>query len=292
MTITAPGTTGPYTVCLAGASPMRLWHYEGGVWVDRTNAAPGDYVGGKVCGTTTTLSPFASAPITDTTAPVFSKPISVAIRTGVALPSASTASAVPVTLTWLAADEALGSGLDHYTLQQSLNGGAWSAITPVPALATSVAVNMPTAGSIAYKVTACDAKANCSISATGTLTPRITQQTSSLVKFSGAWYLYKLSSLSGASVKYGKVKGAYASFTFTGRGIGFVSMRGTGRGYVSVYIDGKLKTKVYLYRSSSQVRYVAWQTVFPTSGKHTIKLVVAGTAGKPRVDLDGFVVIK
>ena len=94
----------------------------GGSWVDRTNAAPGDYVGGRVCGTTDTLSPFASAPIIDTAPPTFTSPASLAIRTGRALPTAKTTSALPVMLSWLAADEALGSGLDHYALERQAFG--------------------------------------------------------------------------------------------------------------------------------------------------------------------------
>lgn len=71
--IAAPGTTGPYTVCIDGSAPQRLWHYESGAWVDITDRviAPAlAIVGvvGKLCGMTSSLSPFAVAvPKTATT---------------------------------------------------------------------------------------------------------------------------------------------------------------------------------------------------------------------------------
>lgn len=55
------GASGPYTICVDGQSPTRLWHFENSAWRDVTDRAPNDYVGGKVCGTVDSLSPFALA---------------------------------------------------------------------------------------------------------------------------------------------------------------------------------------------------------------------------------------
>jgi titin len=246
--------------------------------------------GGETCadgwlGAVTTLG--------DTTAPVFSEAAAVALRALAPLASASTSAPVPVTVSWLAADEALGSGLDHYTLERQLNGGAWAAVPLPQPTATSLATTAPSTGSVAYRVTACDVAGNCAQSSTGSRTLRITQNASTLVNWSSSWTLYRASANSGGSLRYSKSKNAYATFTFTGRAIGFVGMKGAGRGTVKVYVDGKLKATVSLYKTgATQYRLLAWQHAFPTSAKHTIKLVVAGTAGRPRVDLDAFVVLK
>ena len=62
---------------------------------------------------------------------------------------------------------------------------------------------------------------------------------------------------------------------------------------VKVYLDGKYKGQVSLYKTGAGVgRLLAWQSGTLTLGKHTIKLIVAGTAGHPRVDLDAFIVMK
>jgi hypothetical protein len=37
---------------------------------------------------------------------------------------------------------------------------------------------------------------------------------------------------------------------------------------------------------------VAFSHVFPSWGTHTIKLVPVGTAGRPRIDVDAFAVIR
>ncbi len=69
-------------------------------------------------------------------------------------------------------------------------------------------------------------------------------------------------------------------------------MKGAGRGHVHVYVDGVLRAKVDLYRSTAQQRAVVWQQAWTASGTHTVRLVVAGTSGPPRVDVDAFAVLK
>jgi hypothetical protein len=52
------------------------------------------------------------------------------------------------------------------------------------------------------------------------------------------------------------------------------------------------KTTVDLYRSSTQYRAIARQQTWSTSATRTIKIVVSGTTGRPRMDPDTFVVVK
>jgi hypothetical protein len=35
-----------------------------------------------------------------------------------------------------------------------------------------------------------------------------------------------------------------------------------------------------------------WQRTWPSAGSHTVKLIVVGTSGRRRVDLDAFVLVK
>jgi BspA type Leucine rich repeat region (6 copies) len=51
--------TGSATVCLDGAETDHLFHFTGGAWVELPSRS---YVGGQVCGVTTSFSPFAAAP--------------------------------------------------------------------------------------------------------------------------------------------------------------------------------------------------------------------------------------
>ena len=72
-----------------------------------------------------------------------------------------------------------------------------------------------------------------------------------------------------------------------------MTMRGPGRGYAWIYLDGGATpvAKINLYKATAQPMVIAWSKTWATSGKHTVKVWVAGTAGKPRVDVDAFLTL-
>jgi hypothetical protein len=63
------------------------------------------------------------------------------------------------------------------------------------------------------------------------------------------------------------------------------------RGKARVYIDGVYRATIDLRTSTLQHRRVVYARTFSTSGTHTIELRVLGTAGRPMVSLDAFVVL-
>ena len=70
-----------------------------------------------------------------------------------------------------------------------------------------------------------------------------------------------------------------------------MTARATTRGKVKVYVDGVLQATVDTYRSSTQYRSVVWRQAYSSTVTKTIRIVVLATSGRPRVDLDAFVVI-
>jgi hypothetical protein len=64
-----------------------------------------------------------------------------------------------------------------------------------------------------------------------------------------------------------------------------------GRGRAEVWIDGVLAATIDTYRSTTTPRQVMFTRTFTTSGTHTIRMVVLGTSGRARVDLDAFLVL-
>ncbi len=62
------------------------------------------------------------------------------------------------------------------------------------------------------------------------------------------------------------------------------------RGAARVYIDGQLKATINLWLPTTHPKYLIWQSTWSVSAKHTIVIKVVGTAGRPRVDVDGFIV--
>ena len=53
-----------------------------------------------------------------------------------------------------------------------------------------------------------------------------------------------------------------------------------------------LQATVDTYRSPAEYRSVIWQQSFSSVVTKRVRIVVVGTGGRPRVDLDAFAVIK
>ena len=205
-------------------------------------------------------------------------------------PGTAAGSKVPVRIRWTGAD--VGTGIVRHELSRSTNGAAWVTVTST--LTSPTAVVMAASGStVRFRVRAVDAAGNVGAWATG---PRIAvslvQQTSRAIHYTGSWATSSSASYSGGSVRRASARGASASFTFTGRGIGLVSTLAPSRGTVRIYLDGKYVTRVDLRASSTVYRAIVWQTTWSSSRTHTIRLIVDGTAGRPRIDLDAFAVLR
>jgi alpha-tubulin suppressor-like RCC1 family protein len=229
----------------------------------------------------------AATVVVDTTPPTATAP-AAALRSGVSL----VGSAIPVRLAWKGLDTG-GSGIARYELARSTNGGTtWT--TASSSLASPAAsVTVPASGTVRFRVRAVDRAENTGAWATGpTLSPRLVQQTKAAIRYTGTWRTASSAKYSGGSVKYAKARGASARYTFTGRSIALVTAKAPTMGKVRVYVNGTLVATVNLYASAITYRALAWQTTWPTSATRTIKLVVVGTTGRPRVDLDAFVVLK
>ena len=79
---------------------------------------------------------------------------------------------------------------------------------------------------------------------------------------------------------------------FSGEGVAWVSSKSLTRGQAEVYVDGLLVKTVDLHASTTIHRRVVFSQKWDTFGAHSIAIVVLGTLGHPRVDVDTFVVAK
>ncbi len=91
---------------------------------------------------------------------------------------------------------------------------------------------------------------------------------------------------------FAKAKGRSVSLTFMGSAAAVVSTLGPNRGKFRVYVDDVHMRTVSTYSSGVSYRQVVYGVQWPEPGEHTIRLVVVGTTGHPRVDLDGFLVLR
>ena len=141
-----------------------------------------------------------------------------------------------------------------------------------------------------YRVLVTDRAGNATAWVAGqAFIPRRTQQSSASIAYHGTWHNLSSSSASGGSLVYATAVGASATYTFWGASIAWVASKGPSSGSAKVYIDGVYAASVSLYRSSSVFRSLVFAKSWDANGTHTIKIVVVGTAGHPRVDMDAFV---
>jgi hypothetical protein len=247
---------------------------------------------GTVIDTASTPGPVGSisAPkvTIDRTDPSVAQP-RAALRAGVALGSSATNAPLPMLLTWSATDA--GAGVKSYDVKRSYDGGTYervgSGIT-----AASLSWTFKPGHSYQFKVRARDKAGNVSAwVGASTWTSSLVQQSSSSVKWTGAWTTDSDAAFSGGSARAATAPGATASLTFSGRSVAWVTTREPTNGTVQVWVDGALAATVDTFAESTTERFVAFTRSWTSYGSHTIKLVVVGTADRPQVVVDAFEVI-
>jgi hypothetical protein len=228
------------------------------------------------------------APVTvDTVAPTVTAP-TVVLRGGVSMSGA----AIPVTVSWTASDAT--SGIADTTLELAVGTGSYTDQALTTATATSLQRTLDSNSSgYRFRDLATDASGNSSPFATGASNiVTLRQETGTGITYAGSWATSSTSTALGGKLRLTSAKGASVTYTFTGRGVSFVVRKQSTAGKVAVYVDGGLAATLDLYSSATVVRYVAYVKMFPTSGKHTIKLVNLATSGRPRLYVDGFGTIR
>jgi len=88
------------------------------------------------------------------------------------------------------------------------------------------------------------------------------------------------------------VAGRSSTWTISGRSVGWVAATGPTRGSAKVYVDGAYVTTVNLHAATTSYRRLVWTRSWSSVGPHTVRIVVVGTSGHPRVDIDGIVVTR
>jgi hypothetical protein len=274
-TVGAPvGSGASYTVSVSGCSPGKIV----------LTLEPGSVVD-TLGGTGPAGAISAHWVLYDRTAPVVTAP-KTAPRSGAALAGGL----VPVLLSWSVSD-AGGSGIRGYDVAQSSDGGVFVVIrSGLPG--ASLALSLAPGHSYRFEVRATDKASNRSPWVAGlSAIPSLVQQTGGVV-YGGSWASVASATYSGGTAQSSGAAGAWASYTFTGRGIEAFLTRGPTRGQVSIYVDGVLISTPDLYAAAATGPVAVFVRAYPTSGAHTIKLVVVGTVGRPTIVLDAFGVIR
>ncbi|MGW0647034.1 N-acetylmuramoyl-L-alanine amidase [Streptomyces badius] len=223
-------------------------------------------------GKTTTTT--AATVIAETTAPTFTTKPKLALRTGIV-----NTTAVPLTLSWKATDTAA-------LKEVRLTAPVTKTYAPVT---TSAAHTAKPAVATAWSMTAYDLAGNTAASSVSG-TPVILQE-SAAVK-SGTWSTRSSTSYLGGKSYSSASKNASLTWTFTGRSAAWVVSRAATSGQAHIYVDGVKTATIDLKSSTTKYRDAIWTKTWSSSSKHTIKIVVVGTSGRPTITTDGIVYLK
>ena len=118
------------------------------------------------------------------------------------------------------------------------------------------------------------------------------QEGTSLAKYSGRWTTTASSTASGGKLRTSTQANAYVEFHRAATAMAVVGRRGPTSGKAKVYVDDVLVSTIDLYHATSQSRVVLFTRAWSTVATHRIRVVVVGTAGRPRIDIDGFAIAR
>ncbi|MFE3515599.1 N-acetylmuramoyl-L-alanine amidase [Streptomyces sp. NPDC059166] len=216
----------------------------------------------------------AATVIADRTAPSFSTRPGLSLRTGTV-----NTTAVPLTLKWKAADA---------VQLRDVRLTAPVARTYGPTT-TSASHTAKSGVATSWKMTAYDLAGNGG-AASVTGTPMILQESSA--KRSGTWSTKSSSSYLGGKSYTSGARNASLTWTFTGRSVAWVVSRASTSGQAYVYVDGVKAATVDLRSTATAYRQAIWTKSWTASAKHTVKVVVVGTKGRPTLTTDGLVYLR
>ncbi len=225
----------------------------------------------------------------DTTDPTATAPV-VSMPSGVGLSGGR----VTTRLTWTGADA--GSGVHHFQVQRSTDGGPYVSIGRSFAVVSATQQLAP-GHSYRFRVRAIDAAGNVGEWVAGAAFKMTgIQQRARSVHRTGTWTTTPVddSIWWGGTADHSSSKDATVSLTFTGRSIAWIGRMQPGRGMARVYVSGVLKATIDL-GATSIAQDVVWSATYATSATRTITIKVLGNSarigGTPRIDVDGFVVL-
>jgi subtilisin family serine protease len=223
----------------------------------------------------------------DTTAPVVG-----AIGQSVAPGAKASAATVPTAITWSATD---ANGILAYAARVKVNGGGWQSMSLPSATATAMTLDLTPGTTYQFSIAARDKVGIWSAWKDGTaFTPTLISEAKPGVGYSTTGWTnpapYSLAI--GGAVAVSGTTGAWASVTFTGRNIAWIGTKATNRGQADIWLDNAYVGRIDLYSATDLPSTVLYSANVTTGQSHTLILQVVGTAGRPKVDIDGFAILK
>ena len=197
--------------------------------------------------------------------------------------------AVPLTVSWSGTD---ASGVAAYALFESVDGAGYAPVPLSAETATSKVRSALPGHTYRYRVDALDDFGNAASAEGATFTLDARQETSAAIAYGEHWARRYWSAALANYQRASSEAGASASFSFTGFSVAWVARKGLASGRARVHVDGRYVKTVDLFDWNERARRIVFSKRWASAGPHTVKIVVSGTAGRPRVDVDAFLVLR
>jgi hypothetical protein len=193
---------------------------------------------------------------------------------------------LPEQTTWAASNP--NDYVCSYQVQQSVDGGTYKTLSKSAPDATSVTTDVSLGHSYSYQVRAADCQGDKSAWSIGP-SFQVAGAQETAASYIGQWAVQNITGAWGGMVATTTQVGGAVTYHFTGRNVAWIGTVGPTYGSADVYVDGKYRATVDCHAATQSTKQVLFRYGWPDSGAHTIKIVTDGTAGHPRVDVDGFV---
>jgi subtilisin family serine protease len=219
-------------------------------------------------------------------------PVAFAPRASLTRGSRASHTGVPLRITWPAAADQ--SPIAGYELGEVPSGLGVDAVTSVGTTATASATRtIPFATERTYAVRAIDRPGNVSQWAVGPpVQVRVVSESSREVVRSAGWRRFSATNALGGRFLFTDRSGTWMRFTFQGTGIAVVGRRGPTHGRAEIRIDGVRVATVSARAATLTPRVLLFAAAVDPSRPHTIEVRVLATAGRPRIDVDAFLVVQ
>lgn len=191
------------------------------------------------------------------------------------------------------------SAVRFHVLYREQNDGSFR---PLPALGSEVttATSARFAGEpgqvYIFKVSAEDGRGHIGAPARARTIVPVDDGASPYARYTGSWTAQSGDGFYRLGEHQSNETGAVFTYDFDGRRVWLIGAKGPDRGRALVFLDGLAYGTIDMYAPTARPRRVLWSspTVKPISSikRHQLKVVVAGTSGRPLVGIDALARLK
>ena len=197
----------------------------------------------------------------------------------------------PVRLGWAAAADQ--SPIVAYELGEAGADGTVSVLASLGGSTRTADRRVATGTRHTYAVRARDRAGNTGAWASGPpVRVVVAQESGTGTSRSSGWTRYTSTHALGGSAIYATRAGAWLRYRFTGAAVALVGARGRTRGAAAIYLDGAYVRTVDAYSRLGGSRWLLFARGLDPTRAHVLEVRLRGTWGRPRFDVDAFLVLR